>query len=115
MSGRALATFQASTSGGLALGAWAWGVGADHLGTAPILLIVGALMLASPLAAFWLRLPTTQERNEDSADELADPRLYNSDGGATVVMLSQKQNELQRERELLEAEWLQLYEAVASA
>jgi ATP-binding cassette subfamily F protein 3 len=42
--------------------------------------------------------------------ELADPKLYGSDGGGAVVRLAQRQGELQKDREALEAEWLQLYE-----
>src|SRR5205814_2300604 len=49
VSGRALATLHASTAGCPALGAWAWGMGADHVGTGPVLLAAGAALLASPL------------------------------------------------------------------
>jgi ATP-binding cassette subfamily F protein 3 len=49
------------------------------------------------------------------ADELATPALYNSDGGGTVLVLSQRQQALQKERDGLEAEWLALYESAASA
>src|SRR5207342_2455224 len=49
------------------------------------------------------------------AEELANPALYNSDGGGTVVVLGQRQQALQKERDGLEAEWLTLYEAAGSA
>jgi ATP-binding cassette subfamily F protein 3 len=56
------------------------------------------------------RLAAIESESRHIIEELADPRLYNSDGGGTVVVLSQRQGELQRERETLEAEWLELYE-----
>ena len=49
------------------------------------------------------------------AEELANPALYNSDGGGTVVVLGQRQNALQKEREALETEWLALYETAGNA
>ena len=60
------------------------------------------------------RLAAIESEHAHIIEELANPALYNSDGGGTVVVLSQRQGELQREREALEAEWLGLYEAVAS-
>ena len=49
VSGRALAAYQAASSGGIALGAWAWGHLTDLAGVETALLIAGVLMLASPL------------------------------------------------------------------
>jgi ATP-binding cassette subfamily F protein 3 len=49
------------------------------------------------------------------AEELANPALYNSDGGGTVVVLGQRQQTLQKERDALEAEWLALYESAGGA
>src|SRR5207342_3455842 len=49
------------------------------------------------------------------AEELANPALYNSDGGGTVVVLGQRQQALQKERDVLEAEWLALYETAGGA
>jgi ATP-binding cassette subfamily F protein 3 len=47
--------------------------------------------------------------------ELADPGLYGSDGGGAIVQLAQRQGELQKDREALEAEWLELYEQQETA
>jgi ATP-binding cassette subfamily F protein 3 len=47
--------------------------------------------------------------------ELADPTIYGSDGGGAVVRLAQRQGELQKDREALEAEWLELYEQQETA
>jgi len=57
VSGRALAAYQATSSGGIALGAWGWGHLTDLTGVETALLIAGVLMLASPLIGLWLRMP----------------------------------------------------------
>ena len=57
------------------------------------------------------RIATLQSEAKHIDDELADPAVYASDGGGTVVRLAQRQGELQKEREVLESEWLLLYEA----
>jgi ATP-binding cassette subfamily F protein 3 len=43
--------------------------------------------------------------------QLADPAVYGNDGGIEVAQLAQRQEKLAREKEGLEAEWLQLLEA----
>ena len=48
-------------------------------------------------------------------EELADPAIYGSDGGGTVLRLTQRQAELQKECETLEAQWLELYEQQETA
>jgi len=42
--------------------------------------------------------------------QLADPAIYGNDGGIEVAQLAQRQEKLAREKEALEAEWLQLLE-----
>ncbi|KFN43107.1 ABC-F family ATP-binding cassette domain-containing protein [Arenimonas oryziterrae] len=61
------------------------------------------------------RIATLQSEAKHIEDELADPAIYNSDGGATIAQLGQRQARLQEEREALEAEWLVLYENVEAA
>jgi len=56
------------------------------------------------------RIAALQSEARHVEDELADPAIYGSDGGGAVVRLAQRQGELHKERETLEAEWLQLYE-----
>lgn len=74
VAGRSLAAFQASISGGIAIGSWGWGHIADLSGVAPSMLLSAAAMLASPLLALRLPMPAVGTRTED-ADLLADPEV----------------------------------------
>jgi MFS family permease len=74
VAGRALAAFQASIAGGIAIGSWGWGRLTDAAGVEIALLVSAALMLASPLLGHWLRMPRVGARNED-AEVLADPEV----------------------------------------
>jgi MFS family permease len=74
VAGRALAAFQASIAGGIAIGSWGWGRLTDAAGVEIALLVSAALMLASPLIGHWLRMPRVGARNED-AEVLADPEV----------------------------------------
>src|SRR6201999_906347 len=74
VAGRSLAAFQASISGGIAIGSWGWGRLTDAAGVETALLVSGALMLASPLLGLWLRVPPVGARSED-AEVLADPEV----------------------------------------
>jgi ATP-binding cassette subfamily F protein 3 len=58
------------------------------------------------------RLAELQSEAKHVADELADPGVYNSDGGAVLVQLTQRQAKVQGELERVEAEWLALAEAL---
>jgi len=70
VAGRALATFQASVAGGVAMGAWAWGTVAQAYDV-PTALKGSALALALlPLAGIWLRLG---DRGEGSAESQPPP------------------------------------------
>ncbi|QDL99880.1 MFS transporter [Rhodopseudomonas palustris] len=74
VAGRSLAAFQASISGGIAIGSWGWGHVADLSGVAPSMLLSGLAMLASPVLAFLLPMPPVGPRTED-AELLADPEV----------------------------------------
>jgi MFS family permease len=74
VAGRSLAAFQASISGGIALGSWGWGHLTDAAGVETALLVSAALMLASPLLGLVLRMPRVGARDED-AEDLADPEV----------------------------------------
>jgi MFS family permease len=74
VAGRSLAAFQASISGGIALGSWGWGRLTDAAGVETALLVSAALMFASPLLGLFLRMPRVGARNED-AEVLADPEV----------------------------------------
>ena len=74
VAGRSLAIFQASISGGIAIGSWGWGRLTDAAGVEAALLVSAVLMLLSPLLGFWLHMPRVGARNED-AEVLADPEV----------------------------------------
>ena len=74
VSGRALAAYQAASSGGIAVGAWGWGHLTDLAGVDAALLIAAALMLASPLLGLWLRMPRIGARGEETV-VLDDPEV----------------------------------------
>jgi MFS family permease len=74
VSGRALAAYQAASSGGIALGAWGWGHLTDLAGVEAALLIAGVLMLASPLIGLWLPMPRIGARGEETV-VLDDPEV----------------------------------------
>ena len=74
VAGRSLAAFQASISGGIALGSWGWGHLTDAAGVETALLVSAILMLASPLLGLLLRMPRIGARDED-AEDLADPEV----------------------------------------
>ena len=61
------------------------------------------------------RIASIQSEAKHIEDELADPAVYNSDGGATLAQLGQRQSALAKERDVLEAEWLLLYELQENA
>jgi MFS family permease len=74
VAGRSLAAFQASISGGIAIGSWGWGRLTDAAGVETALLVSGALMFASPLLGLWLKMPRVGGRDEE-AEVLADPEV----------------------------------------
>jgi MFS family permease len=74
VAGRSLAAFQASISGGIAIGSWGWGRLTDAAGVEAALLVSATLMLLSPLLGHWLHMPRIGARNED-AEILADPEV----------------------------------------
>jgi MFS family permease len=74
VSGRALAAYQAASSGGIAVGAWGWGHLTDFAGVETALLAAAALMLASPLIGLWLRMPRIGARGEETV-VLDDPEV----------------------------------------
>ncbi len=73
VAGRALAAYQAAASGGIAVGSWGWGGAANAFGVEGAMLISGAVLIASPLLAVWMRMPSVSGPNELARDALADP------------------------------------------
>jgi MFS family permease len=74
VAGRALAAFQASIAGGIAIGSWGWGHLTDIAGVETALLVSAGLMVASPLLGLRLGMPRVGARNED-AEMLEDPEV----------------------------------------
>jgi len=74
VAGRSLAAYQASISGGIAIGSWGWGHLTDAYGVEAALLVSAALMLASPLLGLLLPMPRVGARNE-ATEVLADPEV----------------------------------------
>src|SRR6201996_4581861 len=74
VAGRSLAAFQASISGGIAIGSWGWGHLTDSYGVETALLIAAALMLLSPLLGLFLPMPRIGARDE-AVEDLVDPEV----------------------------------------
>src|SRR5262245_43194604 len=75
VSGRAVAAFRSFNSAGLALGSWAWGYTAVHIGIDKALLVSAIAMIISPLLSLWLRVPEVESVSEDLARTVADPEV----------------------------------------
>jgi len=74
VAGRSLAAFQASISGGIAVGSWCWGRLTDAYGVETALLVSAALMLLSPLLGLVMPMPRVGARSE-AAEVLEDPEV----------------------------------------
>lgn len=74
VTGRSLAAYQATFSGGTAIGSWGWGRLTEAAGIESALLVSAALMLLSPLLGLWLRMPRIGALDSD-AEMLADPEV----------------------------------------
>ena len=74
VAGRSLAAFQASISGGIAVGSWGWGRLTDAYGVETALLVSAGLMVLSPLLGLVMPMPRVGARNE-AAEVLEDPEV----------------------------------------
>ncbi|MCK1510855.1 MFS transporter [Bradyrhizobium sp. 18] len=74
VAGRALAAYQAASSGGIAIGSWGWGRLTDAAGVEIALLVSALLMLLSSLLGLWLRMPRISSRSQEP-EVLADPEV----------------------------------------
>jgi len=75
VAGRALASFQASIAGGIAMGSWAWGHVAQQFGVDKALIVAGLATISSVLVGRWLRLPQARDMVEESDVLMADPEV----------------------------------------
>ena len=71
--GRALAIYQTATFGGMAIGAWVWGLLADAYGTDASLLISSVVMMFGAVIGVWLTLPTQTLLNLDPLNRWKEP------------------------------------------
>src|SRR5690554_6165230 len=71
--GRALSLYQTATFGGMALGSWIWGVGADAWGPGNALAVSGVTMLLCALVGFRLPLPQFNARDLNPLNTFNEP------------------------------------------
>ncbi|MCB8820773.1 MFS transporter [Microvirga rosea] len=73
--GRALALYQMSTFGGMALGSWIWGALAENFGTANSLLIAASALVAGAALGLKFALPELKSLNLDPLDRWTEPEI----------------------------------------
>ena len=89
VTGRSLAAYQASISGGIAIGSWGWGHLTDIAGVEVALLVSAGLMLLSPLLGLFMQMPRIGTRDE-ATEMLADPEVrlpFTDRSGPLVVVI----------------------------
>ncbi|WP_312596813.1 MFS transporter [Brevundimonas sp.] len=88
VAGRALAIFQATIAGGIAVGAWVWGRCAEQIGVNECLKLAGGMMIASIMIGIWLRLPdltvTPDDRSSDTVDPVVDLAITSRSGPIVI-------------------------------
>lgn len=73
--GRALALYQMSTFGGMALGSWIWGQAAERYGTADALMISSLVLLAGAAIGLRFSLPELKALNLDPLNRWSEPTI----------------------------------------
>jgi predicted MFS family arabinose efflux permease len=73
--GRALALYQTATFGGMALGAWLWGLSAETYGVDTALMVAAAFLLAGAVVGFLLPMPPLKTLNLDPLNRWQQPNL----------------------------------------
>jgi MFS family permease len=73
--GRALSIYQTFTFGGMALGAWLWGVLAEVHGTQFALSAAALTLLAGGAVGLWIGLPRQQSLNLDPLNRWTEPAV----------------------------------------
>lgn len=73
--GRALSMYQTAVFGGMALGAWAWGLLAEARGVETALLVAAAGLALGGLAGFVLPLPDRTDLDLSPLDRFREPEL----------------------------------------
>lgn len=75
VTGRVLAIFQASITGGIALGSWMWGEIADAASLTTALAVSGAAVLVTIVVGFWLRMPDPGAPMEEEMIVREEPQV----------------------------------------
>lgn len=88
--GRALALYQTATFGGMALGAWLWGVTAEEYGADMALLASGVLMLLGAALGLRFALPEEVSLNLEPLNRWKEPHValdLKSRSGPILIMI----------------------------
>ena len=88
--GRALSLYQTATFGGMAMGAWIWGISADAFGPDSALVLAGSTMLLCALVGFRLPLPQFNARDLNPLNTFNEPILkldLRPSSGPIMVMI----------------------------
>ncbi|MET0598896.1 MAG: MFS transporter [Mesorhizobium sp.] len=88
--GRALATYQTATFGGMALGSWVWGVAAEAYGAERALLSAAVIMLLGAVIGLGIALPEETTLNLDPLNRWKEPPLaldLKPRSGPIVIMI----------------------------
>ncbi|MFC4595762.1 MFS transporter [Sphingobium tyrosinilyticum] len=72
---RAVSCYTCALTGGIAFGAWGWGVAASHLGITLALVLSGLAMAMTTLLGFVSPLPKVTQPEEELTETLADPEV----------------------------------------
>ncbi len=72
---RALSCWSCAVTGGMALGAWAWGQVAAAHGTDVAMIASGSVMMASPLLGLFLPMPRVSKPEQEMTQARRDPEV----------------------------------------
>jgi MFS family permease len=75
VAGRALATYQAAISGGVAMGSWMWGLIAGFVDVSFAVRCAGLLLALLPLLARWLPMPSLKPESRETAAARKEPQV----------------------------------------
>jgi hypothetical protein len=75
VSGRVLAAYQSSVTGGIALGSWLWGAFAQEHDIPTAMCVSGALMLVLPVVGIRYPMPDPSTAVDEALVALADPEV----------------------------------------
>jgi MFS family permease len=88
--GRALSFYQTATFGGMALGAWTWGLIAEAHDVTTALLLASGLLVVGALIGRWVRLGEFGAADLDPLDSFREPELrldLQARSGPIVIMI----------------------------